>query len=516
MSETSESTPVQPFSFNGFGAPRPEIKVGRANPRGKRLVIGHIGEKEYRDEINIDRADERQKFLKGFATKMELPKDSFRFLDDELLRKCTAFDAEQHVATTEEAPQASEPALTVSPEVQAEAEALLNSADLERDLLADFATLGIVAEDLLALAVFFICVSRLLPHPLSGCVQSASGSGKSFVTEAVLSLFPESTRIMATAISDQALYYLEEGALKNKILFRSERQHADPRNSAATANSGLAVREMQSSGQLRKLVTARDPDGNLVTRHIVQEGPIAFLETTTEEEIFSEDATRSLPLATDESVAQTERIQRLQQLEAMGATADEHRQDQVRQKHHAAQERLADLKVTVPFAEHLSLPVSKVASRRVYPQLITLIKSIALFRQFLKPIHNGTIEADLNDYCLARKVYLPILERQFAPLSERARSMYEAIHAHVSQMNQMLPRTFTRKEVETWCGIGTTETRKRMNALVEAGLISEASGARGVAYRYRIDSSPSSFALEALPTVEELQRRIAGGESHLA
>ena len=64
---------------------------------------------------------------------------------------------------------------------------------------------------------------------------------------------------------------------------------------------------MIEAGRLTKAVPLKDGD-RIVTRIITQEGPIAFVETTTLTEIFSEDANRCLLLRTDESDAQTRRV----------------------------------------------------------------------------------------------------------------------------------------------------------------------------------------------------------------
>ena len=64
---------------------------------------------------------------------------------------------------------------------------------------------------------------------------------------------------------------------------------------------------MISAGRLSKLVTFKEA-GEFVTKLISQDGPIAFIETTTQTKIFGEDANRCLLFSVDEGPEQTKAI----------------------------------------------------------------------------------------------------------------------------------------------------------------------------------------------------------------
>ena len=108
-----------------------------------------------------------------------------------------------------------------------------------------------------------------------------------------------------------SLYYMPHDGLRHKIVFCAERKHVDVKNPEA-ANATLALREMISSGRLSKLIPIKNESGIFETYCIEREGPITYLETTTQERINDEDETRMLLLVTDETPAQTGRI--MQQL----------------------------------------------------------------------------------------------------------------------------------------------------------------------------------------------------------
>jgi len=78
---------------------------------------------------------------------------------------------------------------------------LAYDTNLVERIVEDCASLGIVGERNLVLAIYLIGTSRLLDRPLSGIVQGRSSSGKSFLVEGVSKLFPDDAVIHATRIS---------------------------------------------------------------------------------------------------------------------------------------------------------------------------------------------------------------------------------------------------------------------------------------------------------------------------
>ena len=283
---------------------------------------------------------------------------------------------------------------------------------------------------------------------------------------------------------------------------------------ADSANATLALREMMSRGRLDKFVPMKTQDG-LETRHISQEGPIAYLETTTQQEIYEEDATRLLSLATDESREQTTAIMTIQARQAAWETASVEELETIRQKHRTAQRLLRPRRVRIPYAPLLALPATTLVARRAFPQLLGVIESVALLRQFQKTVHaDGHIEADVTDYQIAYGLMLPVLGRTFAPLGQRAEALYAEILNHASPEH-----VFTRADCQKWSGLGLTEVRNRLNLLVEAGLVEQVTGgARGVQYTYRMLTRrhvTREPALAELITPEELSQQMEKQPEHL-
>jgi hypothetical protein len=162
--------------------------------------------------------------------------------------------------------------------------------------------------------------------------------------------------------------------------------------------------------------------------------------------------------------------------------------------------------VRIPFAEKLILPNSKLISRRAFPQLLTLIETVALLRQYQKKPHrDGHIEAHSNDYKIAYDLMRPILGRTFAPLPQRATKMLSTILQRVGSQ-----QPFTRSDCQQWAGVGATEVRNRLVPLVEAGLLEQLKGDRGVRFEYRVISEniPWGATLSGLITPATLRKQL--------
>ncbi len=467
-----------------------EIHVAPRNGKAARQVVAKWCDGTFVDEVNTEKAAAREKFVARLAIKMNLDNSdpTLVTVEDDLVEEAEKADAIAETAakkgTQPEVDETAKALKETPTDVLELAKAFLSNPDLLEELADDFQKLGIAGEKELATIEYIIGTSRLLPKPLGGSVKSASSSGKSYVTEMVTSLFPPEVVITATDITPSALYYCQEGKLKNKLIVVGERRHTGSSDDAIAANATLALREMLSRGRLDKMVPMKTEGGEIRTQHIRQEGPIAYLETTTQQQIFEEDATRLLALATDESPQQTAAILEMQARQAAWKTASPQEQDAVRQKHQTAQRLLKKVKVRIKFAEHLKIPPISLAARRAYPQLLGCIEAVALLRQMTKTIReDGSVDARSSDYAIAYELMMPILRRTFAPLSERAVKLLGVI-----QVNAGTGKTFDRGDCAKWAGVGLTEVRHRLDSLIEAGCVEQLAGGKGVRYTYKFVS----------------------------
>jgi len=492
--------------------PLPLVSVAPTSRDQKYRIVMRYGDVEHVDELNPFAASARDKFVSAGAQKLGWTGDMSE-LADHVVAQTRLADDQLAAVTVRPNSSADEKQrlLAATPDdVLEEAERFLNSPDIDQEIIKDFRTLGVVGEGLLSLVAYLIGTSRLLPSPLGGIVQSASSSGKSHITNTAMDMMPPEEVLRATDISPQALYYLPPGSLEHKVVYVAERKHSDVSKDAASANNTLAFRELLSNGKLTKYVTDQGPNG-LITRKVEQNGPIAYLETTTQENILEEDQNRLLQLQTDESSDQTARI--IKQIAESAATGggDGAVRARVLAKHHAAQRLLSSYTVIIPFATLLTIPADKVTARRAYGQLLKFIAAVAILRQYRKQKgKGGRIAATVADYKIAYEAMVPILRRSLSPLSERAAALYRVIQAQADEVGNVEP--FTREDCMEWSGVSGTEVRTRLKVLEEMDLVCRVDSKIGGSRAYRYELVPEKLRgvkLSGLLTPEVLEERWA-------
>lgn len=497
------------------------LTVEPQNGSVKRLVKARIRDREFTDKLDVFKSEERDRWLKKLAKEFGYEIEQLEHAKRELVQAAQEADEkaeeeqeEQDNANEDEEQTDSADALADTPEdILEEANEFLKSPSLFKRLTKDLGLIGIAREVILAVTIYLIATSRKLQQPLSGCVKSASSSGKSHVMHTVQELLPPEDVLTATDMTQSSLYYLPAGSLRNKVVLVAERPHVARGDEGGAANATKALREMISQGRIDKWVPVRGDDG-FTTVHIKQEGPIAYLETTTLDEIFEEDATRFLSLTTDESPKQTQAILKRQALQAAGKCVSDEQLERIRSVHRTAQRMLKPLRVRIPYAPKLEIPSTKVVARRAFPQLLGCIRAVALLRQFQKEVVDGQIDADAKDYRIAYQLMLPILRRTFSPLSERAIALYKLL-ATTPKFNKH-DATFVRADCEKLAGVGATEIRNRLNVLVDAGIVEQVSGKQGIKFEYRLSKktlSQQGISLDGLLTPKQLQAALKQEES---
>jgi len=383
------------------------------------------------------------------------------------------------------------------PELVRYAEQLLKSPNLI-DIAIDHAhRLGVAGEDDLIVALYIVGTSRLLSKPLAAIVLGQSSTGKSFCIDVVAKLFPNETVLRAHQISPKALQYLPPGSLVHRFVVAGERSRLQD---DAAAEATRALREMISDGRLSALVSATQKSGPHTTVHVEQEGPIAYVESTTlgVQQIFSEDRTRFLLLCANESAQQTRAIiDRI--ADSASQPGDLDTPDSIIALHHAAQRLLEPLHVTVPFARALrdSLPAERVEARRTFGHLMSLIQAVALlFQKQRDRDGNGQVIATVDDYEIVRRYLVrPLATALGKMLTPGAEQLLDV----VSQLGE-----FTVQDARAAVpGLPAENTvRGRIKELVAAGQVEVVEEGRGrVSTKYRVISDaspPHGLALPAL------------------
>jgi DNA primase len=431
-------------------------------------------------------------------------------------------EAERHVLTLLEATEewvrarkesnTSEEAaapVVVEPAARERALAYLREPQLCERILLDMAELGYIGEENSKLLGYLISISRKLEKPLSGVVLSQSGAGKSSLTDLVEMMTPPEEVVLFSRISPQALYWMPRDGVKRKLLILEERVGGE--------GADYSIRVLQSRQKLTQAVVIKEPaTGNLVTKYFVVEGPIAYLETTTQVRINHENATRCFEIVLDESPEQTLRIQNWQRAQRLPSRQDRRRhQEELRHLHHDVQRVLEPVLVFIPYVEHLNFPSRWLRTRRDNERFLSLIEAVAFLHQHQREgglTEDGSryILAHLDDYRWAYQLAREVLSSTLHELSREAKLLWGTLLDWVTAQagERMAEFSFTRRDVRQLTDGEDHRLRAALNELVEMEYL-ECQGAQGRTYHYRLlvtsDSKPAT--IRELTSPEELERR---------
>jgi hypothetical protein len=391
--------------------------------------------------------------------------------------------------------------LTETPaDIRAEATALLRDPDLIDRITADVELQGVAGEKELTANLYLVFTSRKLRRPLAARVRGPSTSGKSHVIDCTAALMPPEAVIYATQMTPQALFHMPKGSLRHKLIVAGERSRNDEDDAAEATR---ALREMISAGCLSKLLPLKI--GNtLETVLVQQEGPIAFVESTTMGEVFAEDENRALPLYTDERPEQTRRVITATANGYAGLRPPGQDLGRMRLVHHTAQRLLKRREVIIPFAPRLgqALRADRVETRRAFPAILSMVQASALWHQLQREqMADGQLIASRTDYAVAALLLAEPMRRLLGGgISEPACRFAERLRGWF-QGETFTPRDAKAKEDRSRSSVHVWLGELRAAGLVEQ--VSEARGRTPASWRLA-DCAPGQAMASGLPTAEEV------------
>lgn len=456
-------------------------------PFGGRLRVrlrASRGERLHVDKLDLEAHRARHGLTVQLIRSLDLPRlDAERHLTA-LLRQAEEW-ARTH-AETGPASKLAEEAPELTPGERDEALDFLKQADLMERVLADMEALGYVGEETGKLLVYLIGISRKLRKPLSGIIRSQSGSGKSSLAELLEQLTPAEDVRFYSRISPMALSWGPTD-LRHKLIILEERMGGE--------GADYQIRTLQSRQRISQLVAVKDPaTGQMAADFREVHGPIAFLETTTQNDLNPENTTRCYEIFLDESEAQTRRIQEAQRRARVpGAHDPEELRKAITRRHHNAQRLLEQKPVFLPFVEHVTFPTRWLRTRRDHERFLALIEASALLHQHQRK--SGTTEegtsyvlADLEDYRLAYGLTRRVLEATFHELSQTARDLWAQARELTLERNNQAPQdvVFTRRDLRLRSGVMDHAVRSALAELVELEYAQIVSGCNGKTLHYRL------------------------------
>ena len=287
---------------------------------------------------------------------------------------------------------------------------------------------GIIGEEKNRMILYVAMTSRLLESPLSVFCMARSGVGKSYLQERVAACFPDHSKLENTQFTENSLYYFGRRELSHMIVLIEDMDGAQ--------NVLFPIRELQSKKRISKTVTEKDKNGKMKTRTIIVEGPVCVIGSTTQEEIYEDNANRSIMIQLDDSKEQDARVNaHTQALDAAQVQGDH--QQQAQQELQQMQRVLRPIKVVNPYAQLIMLPGEVFKPRRTLGLLLGFIKAITFYHQFQRPekVDPATgeiyIESTSEDVEAAFDLLEETLFRKSDELSGACRTFYDWLHAWV-------------------------------------------------------------------------------------
>lgn len=378
----------------------------------------------------------------------------------------------------------STPKVLVSEEERKVAVEFLKSANLLDQIAADLEELGWVGEPHLKRLLYLIGVSRKLPKPLSAAMRAPSGSGKSHGMETTALLTPPEDVLHLSRLTDSSLYY-QNDALKHRLLVIDEAE-------GLSRDVCVALRVLQSRGSLTQSAVDRDADGQVVTKFLESQGPVAILTSSAgamEQQLLS----RCYDLTVDDSAEQTAKI--LESQRRTRCDAHHHgKQEKIIQRHHALQRVLESKPVVIPYCGRIEFPSSSPKYRREQERFLCLIEASALLHQFQRTNVDGCVVASVDDFNIAVNLAGEHVAKVGDELSREARELLGAVTGAglssfaTNDLKPLLP-TWTRHRLLT-----------ALDELLGLELLSSPRMGRGVARRY--DVQPGARETLSAPQVK--------------
>jgi hypothetical protein len=372
-------------------------------------------------------------------------------------------------------------------------------------------TLGYVGEGKGKLLAYLVGLSRKLENPLSAIIRSQSGAGKSGLSSLVALLTPPEEVVHYSRVSAHALAYAPKDAFKRKLLIMEERVGGEA--------ADYYIRILQSSHKICQAVVIKDPvTGQMRTQEFEVEGPIAYIETTTQRHLNQENASRCFEIYLDETEQQTQRIHDRQREARTLTRLKQADRQKILDRHHNAQRMLEQVKVVIPYVHHLTFPSKWLRTRRDNERFLCLIEVSAFLHQYqrVKKSVRGPdgdeipyIEANLEDYRLAYELAKDVLQDTLHELSISAREALSLLRGS-TQAARSLEGSFTRRELREVTGWPQRRVTESIAELLDMEYLAKLGGDTGKTYHYSVilaeGEQPSPIT--GLMHPDELEKRL--------
>ena len=451
----------------------------------KVVLTARKEELQHVDNLDLYGSKARKMFAGVAASRLGCPAEK---IEGDLLALVEQLE-KLHADAAREAASPQELKPIMSEAEKAEALALLLSPDLLARIAADIELAGYVGDVRNKKLAYLIATSRRLPKPLSAIFRAQSGCGKSFLMECVAELMPPEDVHYFSRLTPQALYYLEPDALTHKLLIVDERDGSE--------EAEYPIRTLQTRKVLKLAVPVKDPNsGKIKTAVLEIHGPIAYMESTTDQQINPENANRCFELYLDESPEQTRAIFAAQRrARSLDGWRHERSKAATMTAHHNAQRLLRSLKVIIPYVDAIEFPQSWLRGRRDHDRFLSLIEGVAFLHQHQRRIiRDGDaeyIEAGMEDYAVAYDLAHQVFADSAGDLPRQARDFLAQVESVIGQEAKRAKASvaefwFTRRMIREATKLPDHIIKRHMREIEDLEYVAVQRAPQGGSFRYRL------------------------------
>jgi len=359
----------------------------------------------------------------------------------------------------------------------------LESPNLLERTNRDIGRTGVVGEETNRLLMYLVFTGRLREKPLHIVTLGSSAAGKTHLQESIAELIPDHEKIEITDLSDNAFYYFDRKELKHKLVILEDLKGAE--------NVMYAIRELQTKKRINKTVVMKDSKGNLRTVSLQVEGPICLSATTTMEQLYEDNASRSILIYRDESRSHQNEVMNNQRMQSAGRinTKD---QEQLKEFFKDIQSVLKPIRVRNPYAEYLQIPDEVFKPLRTNEHYLLFIETVTFYHQYQREIKTDPetgeayIETTIEDIEAANLLIKDVLLAKSDELTKACRGFFERLKYWLKQNERV---SFYAKEVRYEFRMSSSRLNRYMLQLLRNSYIKITGGDKyKKGYEYEVTS----------------------------
>lgn len=358
--------------------------------------------------------------------------------------------------------------------------ATLASGDILGTVAAVSNNLGLAGETNSIYLLYLAMTSRLLKRPIHTVIKAPSASGKSFLVNTVAKLFPEDSYYSLSSVSPKVLFRPNLN-LQHRVLIIQE--------VVWSRELDYVLRTLLSEGRLEYPTVV---GGKAVI--LKNDGPVAFVTSTTKLELDPELETRLNTIPLSSSATQTKAIllriaegQRELDTNFSTSTFKDDGPFLLKKLQAWLQEHSTHI-VDIPFATKLAslTPTDNIRVRRDFGQLLSLIRAHALLYQATrKEDSEGHLIATTADY----KAIYDLLVGVSGQKGEAAKVKWQVdVLSAIKSLGQKSGHggECNLSDVAGELGWVLSTTHRRVSALLRAGYLGSKGNGQGAAARLYI------------------------------